>query len=309
MNLNVSLKQMRSFACVCKHMSFLEAANELHMSPPAISMQIKQIETTIGLQLMERNSKLIHITQTGMVFLGYCQRILMQTQELQNAMINIGGLKGGTLTIGMVSTAKYFLPEVLAAFHQIYPDVSILIIEANRDKLSEGLKAGEIDLAIMGRPPSSNDIQSIPFASHPHGIISASDHPLAGQKNISGDKLLAETFIVRETGSGTRVAMETFFEELGIKPKVGMVMNNNETIKQSVMVNLGLSFIALDTARTEIETGKIAELDVAGLPVIKQWYLASLANRTLSPSAAGFHVFMIEHMTSDDINLKKQTQP
>lgn len=289
----VSLRQLKSFLAVCKHGSFQGAAGELHLTPPAVSMQIKQLEDELELLLFDRTHKHVVLTQAGETLFGYAKTIQEQLREADQALAALKGVEGGRLVIGMVSTAKYFIPSILASFKKQYSLVEISLFEGNRDQLLEKLVAGELDLGVMGRPPSENDMISQRFAANPHGIVASTDHALCKRKNIPVETFSNAPFIVREQGSGTRAAMEAFFQEHDVHPKVVMTMNSNETIKQAVMVNLGLSFISLDTARVEVGLGRLAILDVVGLPLIKHWQLVQMRHRQLPPAAEAFTRFML----------------
>ncbi len=288
----VTLRQLKTFVSVCKHLSFIEAANELFLTPPAVSMQIKQIESDIGLSLFERTSKSVRLTQAGEVLLSHVHIIIQQLRDAEVALDAIKGVEGGRLVIGMVTTAKYFLPSILADFKEQYHAVDIVFFEGNRDQLLDKLSAGELDLAVMGRPPAESDMLSQAFAPNPHGIIASMQHALAHRKNIPVSQFQHIPFLVREQGSGTRAAMESFFKAHDVEPAHAMVINSNETIKQSVMVNLGLSFVSLDTVRTEVALGRLAILDVVGLPLVKHWHLVQM-RKTQSPAADAFSRFML----------------
>jgi len=288
----VTLRQLKTFVTVCKQLSFVGAAQELFLTPPAVSLQIKQIESDVGLSLFVRNSKSVQLTQAGEVLLTYAQSVFQQLREAQIALDSIKGVEGGRLVIGMVTTAKYFLPSILAAFKEQYYAVDILFFEGNRDQLLEKLSSGELDLAVMGRAPAESAMISQSFAPNPNGIIASMQHPLSHKKNIPVTSFNQLPFLVREQGSGTRAAMESFFKGHKVEPAHAMVMNSNETIKQAVMVNLGLSFVSLDTVRLEVALGRLAILDVIGLPVLKNWHLVQMRN-TQSPAAEAFSRFIL----------------
>lgn len=288
----VTLRQLKTFITVCKQLSFIGAAQELFLTPPAVSMQIKQIEEDVGLTLFERSSKSVQLTQAGEVLLTHAQAVFQQLRDAEVALDAIKGVEGGRLVIGMVTTAKYFLPSILAAFKEQYHAVDILFFEGNRDQLLEKLSAGELDLAVMGRPPAESEMMSQSFAPNPHGIIASMRHPLAHKKNIPVAFFNQMPFLVREQGSGTRAAMESFFKAQDVEPANAMVMNSNETIKQAVMVNLGLSFVSLDTVRMEVSLGRLAILDVVDLPVVKHWHLVQM-RKVQSPAAEAFSRFML----------------
>jgi DNA-binding transcriptional LysR family regulator len=196
----------------------------------------------------------------------------------------------------MVSTAKYFLPRMLARFRRDHRDVEIRLVEGNRQKLIALLQANEVDVAVMGRPPREMATRAEPFAAHPHVFVSAPDHPLARRESqVDVESLRQYEFIVREAGSGTRAAMEHFLQEARVAPRVVMEMSSNETIKQAVMAGMGLSFLSLHTLQLELERKLIAVLDVQGTPVVRAWNVVHTLSKVLSPAAEAFRYFMLEH--------------
>jgi DNA-binding transcriptional LysR family regulator len=274
---HVSLRQLRVFESAAAHKSFSKAAEALHLTQPGVSMHIKELESNAGLPLFERIGKKLYITEAGQELLGRAREILR-------------GLKDA-----VVSTAKYFVPQLLARFRVDYPQLEIRLAVNNRNSVIEQLVANEVDLAIMGRSPQALDTIAEPFAQNPHVIIAAPEHPLASRRRISVEAVAKETFIVREPGSGTRLAMQQFFEERGAMCQVGMEMASNETIKQAVMAGMGVSFISRHTIELELQTQRLAILDVRGTPVMRQWHVAHLAKKRLSPTAAALKQFVLAH--------------
>lgn len=291
---NVTLRQLRTFAAVARHRSFARAATELHITPPAVSMQIKELEEEVGLPLFDRGARAVSLTMTGEYLLVYVRRMLSTLKEADDAMARLRGAQVGRVTIGMVSTAKYFLPRLLAAFRQEHRGVEMRLAVGNREQLVKQLEDAEVDLAVMGRPPREVAARAEPFAAHPHGVIAAPTHPLAQRREIAPAALGAEEFIVREEGSGTRAAMEQFFRETRLNPARIMEMASNETIKQAVIANMGLAFLSLHTAGLEIETGQLVVLDVVGLPLLRRWHIVNLQSKPLSPAAEALRYFVLE---------------
>jgi LysR family transcriptional regulator, low CO2-responsive transcriptional regulator len=204
------------------------------------------------------------------------------------------GLRRGRINLAVVSTAKYFVPRLLAQFGKEYPDLEIRLAVNNRDSVIELLVGNQIDLAIMGRSPQELDTIAAPFAQNPHVIIAPPSHPLAGRRRILEANLANETFIVREPGSGTRLVMQQFFKDRQMTYKVGMEMASNETIKQAVMAGMGVAFISRHTIDLELQTRRLVILGVRGTPVIRQWHVAHLAKKRLSPTAAAFKEFVLK---------------
>lgn len=291
---SASLRQFRVFACVAKHRSFARAAEELHLTPPAVSMQIKELEGGSGLPLFERAGKAVRLTMPGEYLLVYARRILATLKEAEDVMASLRGAEAGTMTVGMVSTAKYFVPRLLARFRAAHPAVEMRLSAGNREQLVRQLRDNEVDLAVMGRPPRDLDTRAEPFAVHPLAVIAAPGHALARRRNFAPKALEAEPFIVREPGSGTRAAMEQFFRDRRISPPIAMEMSSNETIKQAVIAGMGLAFVSLHTAALELSVGQLAVLDVAGLPIMRRWHVVNIQGKPLSPAAEALRYFIIE---------------
>jgi DNA-binding transcriptional LysR family regulator len=291
---NVSLRQLSLFVAVARHLSFARAAEELHLSQPAVSMQIKELEAAVELPLFERAGRATRLTMPGEYLLVYAKRVLATMKEAGDAMAKLRKVQGGSITIGMVSTAEYFLPRMLARFRAQHPAVEMRLRVGNRESLSKLLHDNEVDLAVMGRPPRELDTRAEPFAANPLGIIAAPEHPLARRREIAPKALDAEPFIVREPGSGTRAAMEQFFAEQRIAAPRIMEMASNETIKQAVVANMGLAFVSLHTVALELSVGQLVALDVAGLPLMRRWYIVNVQRKPLSPAAEAFRYFVLD---------------
>jgi len=201
----------------------------------------------------------------------------------------------GRITIGVLSTAKYFVPRLLAGFLHEHPGLDVKLEVSNRQSLSELLARNELDVAVMGTPPRELDLRVEPFAAHPLGVIASSEHPLVTLPHVPPALLEREPFIVREPGSGTRAAMERFFTQARIKPPVVMEMASNETIKQAVIANMGISFLSLHTTGLELKNGLIEVLEVDGLPLVRRWQVVHMRAKLLSPAAEAFRYYVLEH--------------
>jgi DNA-binding transcriptional LysR family regulator len=291
---STTLHQLRIFVAVAKHLSFARAADEMHLSQPAVSMQIKELESVMELPLFERAGRSIRLTMPGEYLLVYARRILGALKEAGDAMAKLRKVQGGRITIGMVSTVEYFLPRLLARFRSQHPGVEMRLAVGNREQLSKLLHDNEVDLAVMGRPPRELDTRAEPFAAHPLGIIASPEHPLARRREIAPKTLDAEPFIVREPGSGTRAAMEQFFRDSRIAAAPTMEMTSNETIKQAVIANMGLAFVSLHTVALELSVGQLVLLDVAGLPLMRRWYIVNVQRKPLTPAAESFRYFVLD---------------
>lgn len=290
---HVSLRQLRVFEAAATNRSFSKAAEMLHLTQPGVSMHIKELETNAGLPLFERIGRRLYVTEAGQELLSRARDILRALKDAEDTLDGLKGLRRGRINLAVVSTAKYFVPQLLAQFGRDFPELEIRLAVNNRNSVIEQLVANEVDLAIMGRSPESLDTVAEPFAQNPHVIIAAPNHPLAGTRRIQVAALAAESFIVREPGSGTRLAMQNFFDELHVACKVGMEMASNETIKQAVMAGMGVSFISRHTIELELQTQRLAVLDVRGTPVIRHWHVAHLAKKRLSPTASAFKQFVL----------------
>ena len=216
-------------------------------------------------------------------------------KDAEDAAARLKRVEVGTLTIGRVSTAKYFLPRLLAEFRQEHPDVEIRLQEGNRERLVHLLEGNEVDIAVMGRAPKEVATRAEPFAAHPHVFIAAPDHPLAGQETpLHVEALRPHGFILREQGSGTRAALEAFLAQARLQPRVLMELASNETIKQAVLAGMGISLLSLHTLQLELENRLLVVLDVQGTPVVRGWNVVHTLSKVLSPAAEAFRYFVLE---------------
>ncbi len=294
--MNVTFRQLRVFVEVARQDSMIRAADVLHLTPPAVSMQIKEIESQVGLPLFDRHGRSVSLSTAGEYFLVHAKRMLAARTDAEHAMARLKRLEHGALSIGMVSTAKYFVPRLLARFHEEHPAVEVrLLVANNREQLVAMMDAGEADLSIMGRPPKEIATRSESFAAHPLVFISPPDHPLAGSGRLPVAALENYPLIAREHGSGTRDAMQRFFSAHRFEPRISMDMSSNETIKQAVMAGLGLSFVSLHTIGLEVGNRLLHVLDVEDTPVMRVWNVVRLHSKVLSPAAEAFRYFMLEN--------------
>jgi len=292
---NMTLRQMRVFAAVARNLSFTRAARELHLTQPAVSQQVKLLEEEIGLPLFEQIGRKVHLAPAGAELLRYTEQAMELLRQAGESLSAMRGLKRGVLKLGAVSTAKYFAPSLLSAFKPAYPEVSIKFAVGNREEIIRQLAANEIDLVIMGRPPRELETVAEAFAKHPLVLIASPAHPLAAKRRIRLSQLATESFLIREEGSGTRASMERVFGERGVPIRVSMEVSSNETIKQAVMADMGISFISSHTVGLELAAGKLIILDVVGLPIIRDWYVIHLRDKRLAPIPAAFRTFLLEH--------------
>jgi DNA-binding transcriptional LysR family regulator len=291
---NVTLRQLRVFSAVARHLSFARAADELHLTPPAISMQIRELEHQVGLPLFDRSGRNVSLTTVGENVLLHARRVLAVMKDAEDMVAAFRGLEGGQLNVGMVSTAKYFLPRLLTAFRAEHPRVELrLQVGNNREQLVALMQSNEVELTVMGRPPRELATRAEPFAPHPHVLVTAIDHPFTRAQYIPAEALAREGFIVREPGSGTRAALDEFAHAHRISLPVVMVMDSNEAIKQAVMAGMGVSLLSLHTLGLELQHGLIAVPEVEGLPVMRRWHVVHKLAKTLSPAAEALRQFVL----------------
>ena len=292
---DATVRQLQIFEAAARSLSFSRAAEALHLTQPAVSMQIRQLEHFAGVALFERTGRRLHLTGAGEELVGHARAVLRALEVADEAFAAMKGLRGGRVRLAVVSTAKYFAPRLIARFGQVHPGVQVRLQVDNRDAVVRTVVAGDVDLALMGRPPEESDLVATTFADHPLVIIAAPGHPLARRREVSLDALAKETFLVRELGSGTRTAMERFFHERGVPLRVGLEMDSNETIKQAVMAGLGLSFLSLHTVGLELSVGALTLIHAPGLPVMRRWNVVHRREQRLAPAAAAFKAFVLEN--------------
>ncbi|KAF0191477.1 MAG: LysR family transcriptional regulator [Gammaproteobacteria bacterium] len=291
--MHLTLRQLKVFAAVARHLNFTRAAEEMHLTQPAVSMQIKQLENNVGLPLFEQIGKQIYLTEAGREMYHYSRVIAQQLEEADTVIDSLKGVQRGRLAIAVASTANYFAPRLLATFSGSHAAVTISLDVTNREGLLKQLESNEKDLVIMGRPPAQMDLVAEPFMDNPLVIIASPGHALVGRQNIPLADLQHETFVVREQGSGTRIAMERFFSAQGVRLATGMEMSSNEAIKQAVQAGLGLGIVSMHTLGLELETKRLVVLDVQSFPIMRHWYIVHWRGKRLSPVAQAFKEFVL----------------
>lgn len=291
--LHLTLRQLQVFEAAATNLNFSLTAKQLFLSQPAVSMQIKQLETNIGLPLFEQLGKKVFLTEAGNELLHYSRIITQQLAEMKAVFDEMKGLEHGKLTISVVNTANYFTPQLLARFCQRYPSINVNLHVANRDAVLKQLADNRTDLAIMGQPPDGLEISAESFLDNPLVVIAAADHPLAKLKRIKFARLADETFLSRELGSGTRSAMERVFAQHKIQPRISMEMETNEAIKQAVQAGMGLGILSLHSIEMELETGRLAMLNVEHFPLLRHWLVVHRSNKRLSSAALAFKEFLL----------------
>jgi len=294
MAMNITFRQLQIFESVARHLSYTRASEELHLTQPAVSMQIKQLEQSVGLPLFEQLGKKVFLTDAGHEFNRYSSAITTQLNELKQVVDEMKGLKRGRLTIAVASTANYFVPRLLAAFCQQHGEVTVSLEVTNREQLLKGLVENRTDLVIMGQPPQDMELVAERFMDNPLVIIAPPGHPLAKAQQIPLKRLLEETFLVREEGSGTRSAVERFFTANQLALSTPMEMSSNEAIKQGVEAGLGLGIVSLHTLSMELALRRLVILDVVKFPIMRYWHIVHRSGKRLSLVAQGFQQFVKE---------------
>ncbi len=278
---------------VARYLNFTRAARDLHLTQPAVSMQIKQLEASVGLPLFEHFGKKIHLTDAGQEMYAYSQSINQLIEEANEVIQSLRGIRYGHLKVSVASTANYFATRLLAAFVRRYEGVRFSLDVSNRESLLRQLDANECDLVVMGQPPDGLGLEAASFMENPLVVISPPGHALERSVPVPLQALQAETFVVREQGSGTRTAMERFFKERGVHLRTGMEMSTNEAIKQAVEAGLGLGIVSIHTLAAELETERLHVLKVQDFPILRHWYVVQREGKRLSPVAQAFKDFVL----------------
>jgi DNA-binding transcriptional LysR family regulator len=291
---NATLRQLKVFETVARHLSYSRAADELHLTQPAVSIQVRQLADHAGLPLFERLGRKIYLTSAGREMLRYSRSIIQQFKEAEEAMAGLKGIRGGKLNIAVISAGDYFFPRLLAEFCGRHQDVTVELGVNNREEVVRLLAENSIDLAIIMRPPQEMDIVAEAFAPLPQVIIAAPEHRLARRRRIAMSALQNEAFIVRERGSDTRISMDEVFAEREFKPRIAMEIRSFETIKQAVIAGMGISFMSAHTVSLELQVGRLVVLNIVGFPVMRRWHVVHRRKKRLPPVAAAFKTFLME---------------
>lgn len=297
--MNVTIRQLKVFESVTRHHSYTQAAKELHLTQPAVSMQVKQLEDNAGLPLLEQIGKKIYPTTAGKAMYEASVDILTRLKELDNTVEELKGEVKGPLQVSVVTTSKYFMPQLLGAFLQRYPDVEPKLKFTNRANVVERLTNNIDDFVVMGQLPDDTKFDSFPFLENVIVLAAPPNHRLAKQKNIELKDLQDERFLSREPGSGTRQVFDRMMEEEGLNAEPYMELGSSEAIKQAVMAGLGVAVLSLYSLKLELDAGKLILLDVKGFPVRRRWYVVHLKGKQLPLVPQTFLNFIL--MESDKI--------
>ncbi|PBB51906.1 MULTISPECIES: LysR family transcriptional regulator [Mesorhizobium] len=290
----ITLRQLQIFLAVVEHKSFVGAASQLNLTPPAVSMQMSRLSDVLDAPLFDRDGRSIQLTPAATALIPYAERM---TEALNEAINVIDGLQGRLdrlVRVAMVMTSRNFGPHLLKEFSRLHQDIQIETTIANREKVIELLQSGNVDLALMGRPPQRIEVEAVPFASHPYVLIGHPDHVLASKQHISRRELTAFKFIAREAGSGTRMIHDYYFTSHSVQlPPLYVVMDSNENIKQAVMADMGLAFISGHTIALECQAKKLRILHAEDMPAMREWFAVHLKGRQLRPAAESFKAFVV----------------
>ena len=286
--MHLTLQQLRLFEAVSRLGSFTRAADELFITQPAVSIQIKRLEAQVGLPLFEQAGKKTFPTAAGKTVYSASLDILGRVDALKSSIEELQGTVRGGLQVSMVTTAKYFLPNLLGAFLQIYPDVEPKLKFTNRARVIARLMNNDDDFIIMGQIPDDENLEAHPFLNNILGIVAPVNHPLVNKKKITIEELASQRFLNRESGSGTQHVFDRILEEHGVKIDPYMELGSSEALKQAVMAGLGIAFLSLHSVQLERDVGKLTVLDVEGLPLVRRWYAVHLKGKKLSLVARTF---------------------
>jgi len=291
---NLTLRQLQVFAAAARHMNFSRAAEELHLSQPAVSTQLKDLAAVLGLPLFERIGRRTYLTPAGEELLQCARAIEQRLKETDDALAQLKGVTGGRLNVAVISAGDYFFPRVLAAFGADHPGISFQLTVHNREGLLRQLAENLTDLAVMVRPPRDLDIVALPFAPHPYVIVAAPGHPLARLRQIPRTALNREPFVAREHGSDTWNSMREVFGRQFSRLNIAMQISSTETIKQAVVAGMGIAFLSAHTIGLDLRAGNLVVLDVQGFPAQLNWYLVHNRTKRLPPAAAAFKEFLLQ---------------
>jgi DNA-binding transcriptional LysR family regulator len=296
--MHITLRQLRIFEAVARHSSMSRAAAEMHLTQPAVSMQMKQLEELLGMALFEQKNRRLLLTEAGQELRRHAQLFNAQTLQLQSAMDQFRGMERGVLRVAVVSTANYFLTRLIGAYTTRYPGVRVSLQVGNRQAVLAALTQHATEIAITGEPPGEIDVEAQRFMENPLVVIAEPRHPLTQLAHVPLTRLGEERLVVREPGSGTRAATERYFAEHGVNYTLGCEFSSNEAIKQAVQAGLGLGVVSLQTIELELETRRLAVLPVEGFPIVRHWYIVHPREKRLSAASQAFRNLLLASVAS-----------
>jgi len=290
---NATFRQLQVFEAIARNGSFTAAANELHLTQPTISVQVKKLSDIVGMPLFEIMGKRVHLTSVGQQLLKTCHNVFKELNEFEMTLSDIKGVKEGTLKISGVTTVEYFAPRILGDFCRKYPGIKVSLEVTNRTRVIKRLQDNLDDIYICGPVKEDIGIEDTLFLQNPLVIIAPPDHPLVGRKNITIDELANEQFIMREPGCGTYLALDKLIGERKITFKTHMELGSNEAIKQAVTSGMGISMLSQYALSHEIKSAELAILDVIGFPYMDEWHVISPKGKKLSIVAQAFYDYLL----------------
>jgi len=288
-----TLHQLKVFEAVARHNSFTRAAEELFLTQPTVSMQVKQLTKAVGMPLFDQVGKRLSLTQAGEELVKTCREIFENLDQFEMTVADLKGLKQGRLRLAVITTAKYFVPRLLGPFCQRYPGIDVSLQVTNHEYILNRLSENLDDLYVMSQLPENVEITCKPILENPLVVVARVDHPLAKEKNISLERLAAEPFIMREPGSGTRKAVQNLFDEHKILLKVRLDLGSNEAIKQAIAGGLGISILSAHTLALEGSSSQLTILDVEKFPIERYWYAVYPSGKQLSIVARTFLEYLL----------------
>ncbi len=303
--MNLTFRQLKVFDVVARHLNYTSAARELHLSQPAVSMQVKQLEEQVDTPLIEKLGKKLYLTEVGHEMQSYARNTMQQLIDLEETITQMKTLQQGHLKLAVASTANHFVIRLLARFAKVHPKIRISLDVTNRSSLLELLDINNCDLVIMGRPPEGHNLTSAPFLENPLVVVANPQHYLVDKKKVSLEELAKEEFVIREQGSGTRIAAERFFAGHNLPFKTKMDMSNNRAIKHATEEGLGLAIVSIHTLELELKAKTLKIVNVEGFPIYRHWYVVQREGKRLSPIATVFKDYIMQEADKviEDFNM------
>lgn len=274
----VTLKQLRTLIAVADTGSFTLAARLLHVTQPAVSMQVQELESLVSEVLLD-GRRSFRLTPAGEVLVRRAREVVYALDLAEVELKAHKGVASGTVHVAAITTAEYFVPRLLAGFGEAYPDISFQLTVQNRAGMAELLRERRADIAIMGEPPAGLNLRRIPFARHPMSFVAAPGHPLARRRNLPAAALAGERLLLREQGSGTRANLERYLRAHGVKLMRADELGSNETLKQAAIAGMGVAFLSHHTFEMELEAGRLIRLDFRDTPIVREWNLLIYPDR------------------------------
>ncbi len=296
---HTTLRQLQILEAIVRHGSFTRAAEELFLTQPTVSMQVKKLAETVGMPLFQQVGRRVETTDVGREVHAAARAILRSLSDLDIRLADVKGLRHGRLRLCVITTAKYFAPEILGAFCEQHPGIDVSLKVTNRERILERLAGSDDDLYVMGQAEGSSvEVEMVPLAPNPLVIVARTDHPLASHQGVTLERLAQERFLLREPGSGIRDSVLKAFHEAGLRPNVRIELGSNEAIKHAVIGGLGIAALSLHSLALDADSGVLVILDVVGFPVQRHWFLVYPRGRELSLAANAFLTFATENTSA-----------